>query len=170
MWELDYKEGWAPRNWSFWTVVLEKTLESPLDCKEIKQVHPKGNQSWICVGRTDVEAETPILWPPYVKNWLIRKRPWCWGRLKAGEGDKRGWDGWMASPTQQTWVWINSRSWWRTGRPGLLQSMRLQRVGHRWATELTDWTDVPTTNSTTPPAAVSYSLSALPTHRYPWNV
>ena len=133
-------------------------------------IHPKGNQSWIFMGRTDVEAETPILWPPYVKNWLIRKRPWCWGRLKAGEGDKRGWDGWMASPTQQTWVWINSRSWWRTGRPGLLQSMRLQRVGHRWATELTDWTDVPTTNSTTPPAAVSYSLSALPTHRYPWNV
>ena len=75
MWELDHKEGWAPRNWCFWPVVLEKTLESPLDCKEIKQVHPKGNQSWIFIGRTDAEAETPILWPPYVKNLLIWKEP-----------------------------------------------------------------------------------------------
>ena len=75
MWELDYKESWAPKNWCFWTVVLEKTLESPLDCKEIKLVHPKGNQFWIFIGRTDVEAETPILWPPDVKNWFIWKDP-----------------------------------------------------------------------------------------------
>ena len=73
MWELDYKESWAPKNWCFWTVVLEKTLESLLDCKEIQPVHPKGNQSWIFIGRTDVEAETPILWPPAAKNWLIWK-------------------------------------------------------------------------------------------------
>ena len=75
MWELDYKERWAPKNWCFWTVVLEKTLESPLDCKKIQAVHPKGDQSWIFTGRTDVEAETPILWPPDVKNWLIGKDP-----------------------------------------------------------------------------------------------
>ena len=75
MWELDYKERWVPKNWCFWTVVLVKTLESPLDYKEIQPVHPKGNQSWIFTGRTDVEAETPILWPPDVKNWLIWKEP-----------------------------------------------------------------------------------------------
>ena len=75
MWELDYKESWAPKNWCFWTVVLEKTLESPLDCKEIQLVHPKGDQSWVFFGRNDVEAETPILWPPDVKSWLIWKDP-----------------------------------------------------------------------------------------------
>ena len=75
IWELDYKESWALKNWCFWTVVLEKTLESPLDCKEIQPVHPKGNRSWIFIGRTDVEAETPILWPTDVKSWLIWKDP-----------------------------------------------------------------------------------------------
>ena len=75
MWELDYKESWAPKNRCFWTVVLEKTLESPLDCKDIQPVHPKGNQSWIFTGRTDAEAETPIVWPPDAKNWLIGKDP-----------------------------------------------------------------------------------------------
>ena len=125
------------QNWCFWTVVLEKILESPLDCQEIQPVHPKGNQSWIFIGRTDAEAVTPILWPPDAKNWLIWKDPWCWERLKAGgEGDDRRWDGWMASPTQWTRVWINSGSWWWTGRPGVLQSMRLQRAGHDWATAL----------------------------------
>ena len=120
MWELAYKESWALKNWYFWTVVKEKTLESPLDCKEIQPVHPKGDQSWIFTGRTDAEVEALILWPPDVKNWLIGK-DWCWGRLKAGrEGDDRGWDGWMASPTQWTWVWVNSKSWWWTGRPGVL--------------------------------------------------
>ena len=90
MWELDYKESWAPKNWRFWTVVLEKTLESPLDCKEIQPVHPKGDQSWVFVGRTNVEAETPILWPPDSKNWHW-KRPWCWERLKAGRQGGRLW-------------------------------------------------------------------------------
>ena len=75
MWELDYKESWVPKNWWFWTVMLKKTLESPLDCKEIQPVHPKGNQSRIFIGRTDAEAETPIRWPPDVKNWLIGKEP-----------------------------------------------------------------------------------------------
>ena len=134
MWEVDYKESWAPKNWCFWTAVLEKTLESPLDCKEIQAVHPKGDQSWVSIGRTDIEAETPIIW---CKELTHLKRPWCWERLRAGgEGDNRGWDGWMASPTQWTWVWVNSRSWWWTGRTGVLHSMGLQRVGHAWATEL----------------------------------
>ena len=125
----------APKNWCFWTVVLQKTLESPLHCKEIQPVHSKGDRSLVFIGRTDAEAETPILWPPYVKNWLIG-RPWCWERLTAGEGGCRGWDGWMASPTLWTCVWVNSGSWWWTGRPGVLQ-----RAGHDWATEL-NWTEL----------------------------
>ena len=124
------------RNWCFWTVVLEETLESPLDCKEIQPVHPKGEQSWVSSGGTDVEAETPILWLTHLK------RPWCWEKLRAGgEGDDRGWDGWMASPTQWTWVWVDSRNWWRTVRPGVLRFMGLQRVGHNWAIEL-NWTEL----------------------------
>ena len=96
MWELDYKENWAPKNWCFWTVVLEKTLQSPLDCKEIQEVHPKGNQSWIFIGRTDAEAETPILWPPGAKNWLIGKDPDAgkdWRRKEKGttEAEMVGW-------------------------------------------------------------------------------
>ena len=136
-WELDYKESWAPKNWYFWTVVLGKTLESPLDCKEIQPVHPKRDQSWMFIGRTDAEAETPntlAIWCEELTHW---KRPWCCERLKAGRGgDDREWHGWMASPTHWTWVWVNSGSWWWTGRPGVLQSMGLPRVGHDWGTEL----------------------------------
>ena len=138
MWELDCEESSVLKNWCFWTVVLEKTLESPLDCKEIKPAHPKGDQSWIFIGRADVEAETAVLWPPDVKNWLVGKYR-CWERLKAGgEGDNREWDAWMASLTQWTWVWVNSGSWWWTGRPGVLQSM-----GHKESdtTEQLNWTD-----------------------------
>ena len=92
--ELDYKESWALKNWCFWTVVLEKILESPLEHKEIQPVHPKGDQSWVFTGRTDVEAEIPILWPTWCKELTHLKRPWCWERLWAGgEGDNRGWDG-----------------------------------------------------------------------------
>ena len=96
MWVLDYKESWAPKNWCFWTVVLEKTLESPLDCKEIQPVNPKGNEPWIFIGRTDVEAETPILWPPDAKNWLIWKDPDVgkdWGQEEKGttEHEMVGW-------------------------------------------------------------------------------
>ena len=126
------------RNWCFWTAVLEKTLESPLDCKEIKQVNPKGNQSWIFIGRTNAESETPILWPSDAKNWLIGKDPdWCWERLKVGgEGDDREWDGWMASLTRWTWVWAGSRSWYCTRRPGVLQSMGSQRARQDCVIEL----------------------------------
>ena len=141
MWELDYKESWVPKNWCFWTVVLEKTLESPLDWKEIQPVHPKWNQSWIFIGRTDVEAETPILWPPDSKNQLIWKDPDAGKDWRQEEKeDDRWWDGWMASLTRWTWVWVSSGSWWWTGKPGMLQSMGLQRIWHNWATEL-NWTD-----------------------------
>ena len=96
MWELDYIEGWALKNWCFWTVVLEKTLESPLDCKEIQPVHPKENQSWIFIGRTDAKAETPILWPSDVKNWLSGKDPdagkvWMWTEKGMTEDEMVGW-------------------------------------------------------------------------------
>ena len=128
------------KNWCFWTVVLEKTLESPLDCKEIQPVHSKGDQSWVFFGRTDAKAETVILWPPHAKSWLVGN-DWCWEGLGAGgEGDDRGWDGWMALLTQWMWVWVNSRSWWWTGRPGVLRFMGSQRVGHDWVTEL-NWTE-----------------------------
>ena len=96
MWELDYEESWVPKSWNFWTVVLEKTLESPLDCKEIQPVHPKGYQSGLFIGRTDVEAETPILWPPQVKSWLIGKDSDAgrdWGQEEKGmtEDERAGW-------------------------------------------------------------------------------
>ena len=96
MWELDYKESWTLKNWCFWTMVLEKTLESPLDCKEIQPVHPKGDQSWVFIGRTHAEAETPILWPPHAKSWLIGKDPDAgrdWGQEEKGttEDEMAGW-------------------------------------------------------------------------------
>ena len=138
MWELDYKESWAPKNWCFWTVVLEKTLESPLDSKEIQPVHPKGNGSWIFFGRTDGEAEAQHQFGYLMWRTDLMEKPLMLGRLKAGgEGDNRGWDSWMASLTQWTWVWVNCRSWWWTGKPGMLQSMGLQSQ-----TRLSDWTEL----------------------------
>ena len=130
MWELDYKESLVPKNWYFWNV-LEKTLESPLDCKEIQPVNPRGSQSWIFIGKIDVAAETMMRRTDSLEKTLMMER------LKVGgEGDNRGWDGWMASPTQWTWAWVSSRSWWWTGRPRVLQFMGSQRVRHDWATEL----------------------------------
>ena len=135
MWELDYKESWVLKNWCFWTVVLKKTLESSLECKEIQPVHSKGDQSWC-----SLEGLMLKLKLQYLATWHEElthlKRPWCWERLRVGEGEDRGWNGWMASTTQWTWVWVNSGSWWWTGRPGVLQSMGSQRVRHDWATEL----------------------------------
>ena len=136
MWELDYKESWAPKNWCFWTLVLEKTLESPLDARRsnqsiLKEISPKYSLEGLML---KLRSNTLATW---CKELTHLKRPWCWERLKAGgEGDDRGWDGWMASPIQRTWVWVNSGSWWWTGRPGVLQSMVSQRVRHSWATEL----------------------------------
>ena len=118
--------------------MLEKTLESPLDCKEIKPVHPKGNRSWIFIGRTDVEAEAPILWLPDAKNWLTGKDSDAgtdWRQEEKGrtEDEMVGWHHWLNG---WRWVWANSGSWWWTGRPGVVQSMGSERVGHDWATEV----------------------------------
>ena len=131
--ELDHKECWALKNWCCWTVVLQKTLESHLDSKEVKPVNLKWNQSWIFIGGADAETEAPILCPPEAKSRLIR-RLWCWERLRAGG---EGWDGWMALLTQWTWVWVDSGSWWWRGRPGMLRFMGSQRVRHDRGTELT---------------------------------
>ena len=136
MGELDYEESWVLKNWCIWTVVLEKILESPLDCKEIQPVHSKGDQPWVFFGRNDAKAETPVLWPPHAKSWLIGKDSDAgrdWGQEEKGT---TGWDGWMASQNLWTWVWVKSGSWWWTGRPGVLRFMRLQIVRHDWATEL----------------------------------
>ena len=178
MWEQDNKKDWVPKNLCLWTVVLEKTLESPVYCKEIKPVSPKRHQPWIFILEKEMATHYSILpgeshgqrslagYSPWglkesvmtgdlalsvhwkdcrwssnlLSIWCEEltqlKRPWCWERLKVGgEGDDRGWDGWMASLTQWTWVWVNSRRWWWTGRPGLLQSMGSQS----W-TQLSDWT------------------------------
>ena len=111
IWKLDHKEGWALKDGCFRTVVLDKTLESPSDSKEIKPVNPKGNQPWTFTGRTDTEAEAPILWPPEVEEPTHWKRPLWWQRFRAGrEEHDRGWDGLMALLTQRTWVWANSRT------------------------------------------------------------
>ena len=136
--------------------MLEKTLESPLNCQEIQPVHSKGDQSWVFIGRTDVEAETPILWPPDAESWLIWIRPWCWERLRAGgEGDDRGWDGWMASLTRWTWVWVDSGSWWWTGRPGVLWSMGVTKS----RTRLSDWTELRQETCLFLPLAWNFSFS-----------
>ena len=139
MWELDYKESWVLKNWCFWIVVLEKILESSLDYKETQPVCPKGNQSRIFIGRTDAKAETPILWPPDMRNWLIGKDPDAgqdWRQEEKGmtEDEMFGWHHRLNGHE-----WVNSRSWWWTGRLGRLQFMGSQRAGCNWTTEL-NWT------------------------------
>ena len=136
MWELDYKESWMLKNWCFWTVMLERSLESPLDYMEIKPVNPKGNQSWIFIGRADAEAETPILWPSDGKNWLIGKDPDAgkdWRQEEKGTKRMR----WLDSITNL--MSLSSGCWQWTGKPGMLQSMVSPRVRHDWATVM-NWT------------------------------
>ena len=132
----DYKESWAPKNWCFWTVVLEKTLESPLDCKEIKPVHPKGNQSWMFIGRTDAEAETPILWPPDVKNWLIGKdtdagQDWRQEEKGTTEDEMVGWHNRLNGPEFEKAPGAGD------GQESLVcHSSWGHRVGHDWVPQL----------------------------------
>ena len=124
MWELDSKESWSLKNWCFWAVVL-KTLESVLDCKEIQPVHHKGDQSWIFIGRTDAEAETPIFDHLMRRTYSLEKTLMLENIEDRRRWDDREWDGWMAIPTQWKRVWINSRIWWLTGRPAMLQRVGL---------------------------------------------
>ena len=137
MWELDHKEGWALKNWCFQTAVWQKTLESPLDCKETKPVHPKGSQPWRFIERTDAEAEAPILWPPDAKNWLIAKDPDAgkdWRQEEKGRQRMRLLDGITDLMDMSL---SKLRGWWWTGKPGVLQSMGLQ--SRTW---LSDWTEL----------------------------
>ena len=130
MWELNYKESWAPKNWCFQTLVMEKTLESPLECEGIQWVKSKANhwKYWCWSWNSNMLAT----WCEELTDW---KRPWCWERLKVGrEGDDRAWGGWMASLTQWTWLWANSEREWQE-KPGVLQFMGLQRIGQDLATE-----------------------------------
>ena len=139
MWELDHKEGWASKNWCFRTAVLEKTLESPLDCKEIKPVNLKGNQSWIFIGRTDAEAEAPILWPPDVKSWLIGKDPdagkdWRQEEKGATEDEMLGWHHWLMDMSlSKLRELVMDKEAWQAAVHGVAKSR----------TRLRDWTDFP---------------------------
>ena len=145
MWELDCEESWAQKNWCFWTVVLEKTLESPLDCKEIQPVHSKGDQSWVFIGRTDAEAEIQyfghLMWRvDSVEKTLMLGKIECRRRR-----DDRGWDGWISSLTQWTWVCVSSGNLWWAGKTGMLQSMGSQCN----PTQLSNWTKLNWTNLAT---------------------
>ena len=154
MWELDYKESWAPNNWCFWIAVLEKNPESPFDCKKIQPVHPKGDQSWVFIGRTDAEAETPSI-PCHLmqRTDSLEKTPML-GKIEGGR--RRATENEMVGGHHQlewwTGVWVSSGSWWWTGKPGALQPTGSQRVGHDWETELIfvytlrSWTHCPTTH------------------------
>ena len=138
MWELDYKESWVLKNWCFWTMVLKKTLESPLDCKEIQPVHPKGDHSWVFIGRTDVEAETPILWPPHVKSWLLIKDPDAgkdWGQEEKGmtEDEMVGWQIWLnGHGLGELQELVMDRNAWHAAVRGVAKSR----------TRLRDWTEL----------------------------
>ena len=137
MWELDCEESWALKNWCFWTVVLEKTLESPSDCKEIQLVHPKGDQSWVFIGRTDAEAETPVLWPPHLKSWLIGKDPDAgrdWGQEEKGttEDEMAGWHHRLDGRESEWTPGVGDREAWCAAIHGVAKRQ----------TRLSNWTEL----------------------------
>ena len=139
MWELDYKESWVLKNWCFKLWYCRRLLRVPWTARRsnqsiLKEISPEYSVEGLML---KLKLPTLATWCEELTHW---KRPWCWERLKVGEGNDREWDGWVASPTQWTWVWVNSGSWWWTGRPSMLQSMWSERVGHEWTTEL-NWTD-----------------------------
>ena len=136
MWELDHKESWVLKNWCFWSAVFEKILQSPLDCKEIQPVDPKGISPEYSLEGLMLKMKLQHFAHPTRRADSLEKTL-MWERLKAGgEGDDRGWDGWMASPTWWTWIRASSRSWWWTVKPGVLQAVGQQSIRHNWATEL----------------------------------
>ena len=138
-WTIKKDGCWRTAAFELWC--WRRLLRIPQTARRSNQSILKEYQPWDFFGRNDAKAETPVLWPPHAKSWLIGRRLRCWEGLGAGgEGDDREWDGWMASRTRWMWVWVNSRRWWWTGRPGMLQFMESQRVGHDWATEL-NWTE-----------------------------
>ena len=158
MWELDCEESWAPKNWCFWTVVLEKTLERPLDCKKIQPVHPKGDQSWVFIGRTDVEAETPILWPRHAKSWLIGKDPEAgkdWGQEEKGttEDEMTGWHRWLDGRESEWTPGVgDGQEAWRAAIHGVAKSR----------TWLSDWSDLKRLSSSSSKQSLNlYSVPAF---------
>ena len=141
MWELDCEESWVPKNWCFWTVCWRRLLRVPWTARRsnqsiLKEISLRCSLEGLML-KLKLQYFGHLIW----RVDSLEKTLWCWEGLGAGEGDDRGWDGWMASPTRWTWVWVNSGSWWWTGRPGMLWFMRLQRVGHDWATEM-NWPEL----------------------------
>ena len=139
MWELDHKESWTLKNWNFWTVLLEKTLECPLDWKEIQPVNPKGSQSWIFIARTDAETEAPIFGHLIWRADLLERTLMLERQKAGGKGGDRGWDGWMASLTQLTWVWASSGRW--KDREAWLAAVHGVAKSRMWLSEWTATTD-----------------------------